>query len=330
VVDIFKLSESVFTDPSAFGFNPNLNFTWTGLPTDFGNGAAAAGTFAPNEIAFWDGEHPTSAGHGVLAAFVDATLKSDHVQFLDGTQSVIHAQDGNNFIFATPIDPINPNLNNDYTIFGGSGDDLIFAGSGNVTVDGGSGNDLIAAGSGNATLMGGNGIDVLETNSTGTNVLAGGHDADAFIVNRGGTNTLIGGSGDDLFILKESASLVKPDGTFNFGQQHIIGGQGHDTLVFIINDQNPTAETALMAEFQRVVSAFNMAANDHHPGSFQIDGLHVTGITGLELQIDSVSKDPQTPYLITHSVQVFGQAPQISPDLSSLLHEADAWNLLAV
>src|SRR5262249_31009307 len=56
VVDIFKLSEAAFTDPSAFDFNPN--FTWTGLPT---GGPPAAGTFAPNEIAFWDGEHPTSA-----------------------------------------------------------------------------------------------------------------------------------------------------------------------------------------------------------------------------------------------------------------------------
>jgi hypothetical protein len=37
-----------------------------------------------------------------------------------------------------------------YTIYGGSGDDIIFAGSGNVTVHGGSGDDLIFAGSGNA------------------------------------------------------------------------------------------------------------------------------------------------------------------------------------
>ena len=114
----------------------------------------AAGThqFAPNEIAFFDGEHPTSAGHGVLAAFADATLTSDTVQFLDGTQSVIHAGHGDNFIFATPIDPTNPALNGNYTIDGGAGDDIIFAGSGNVTVHGGLGDDLIFAGSGNATL----------------------------------------------------------------------------------------------------------------------------------------------------------------------------------
>ena len=73
-----------------------------------------------------------------------------------------------------------------------------------------------------------------------------------------------------------------------------------------------------------------MAANDQHPGTFQIDGLHVTGITGLELQIDSVSTNPETPYLITHGVQIVGQAPEISSDLSGLLHTADTWNLLAV
>ena len=74
-----SISEAAFVDPTAFGFNPNPNFTWTDQ--------LAAGThqFAPNEIAFFDGEHPTSAGHGVLAAFADATLTSDTVQFLDGT-----------------------------------------------------------------------------------------------------------------------------------------------------------------------------------------------------------------------------------------------------
>jgi Ca2+-binding RTX toxin-like protein len=223
-------------------------------------------------------------------------------------------------------------VNRHFTIYGGSGTDLIFTGPGDVTVYGGSGTDLIAAGSGSATLVGGNGADVLETNSTGTNVLIGGHGEDAFVVNRGGTNTLLGGSGDNLFILKESASLVNTDGTFKFGQQDITGGKGGGTLLFVINDQNPAAEGALISEFQKVVFAFNMAAHDHnHSASFQVDGLKVTGITGLELQIDSVSTDPHTPYLITHNVvQIVGQVPEVSSDLSSLLHTADTWNLLAV
>jgi phospholipase/lecithinase/hemolysin len=47
--------------------------------------AAGSHQFAPNEVAFFDGIHPTNAAHGVLAAFADAVLTSDSTQFLDGT-----------------------------------------------------------------------------------------------------------------------------------------------------------------------------------------------------------------------------------------------------
>jgi phospholipase/lecithinase/hemolysin len=325
VVDVFQLSEAFFADPHSFGFSADLNQTWVG---QLGTGTHQ---FAPNEVAFFDGIHPTTAAHGIVAAFADAVLTSDSTQFLDGTQSVIHAGHGDNFIFATPINPANPALNDDYTIFGGPGDDVIFAGSGNVTVHGGSGSDLIAAGSGNATLHGGSGADVLETNSTGTNMLAGGEGGDALIVNRAGTNALFGGSGNDLFVFKESASIVKSDGSFNFGQQLIRGGSGHDTLTFIINDQNANAESALIAEFLKIESAFDLAARHGHAGSFEIDGLHVSGIERIELQIDSVSTNPNTPYLITHDIALAdGHGGQVSDALSHLLQTADHWNLLTV
>jgi Ca2+-binding RTX toxin-like protein len=241
VVDAFQFTEALFADPHGFDFVDPLTVPWVNLL------AAHSTQFAPNEVVFFDQIHPTTAAHGILTAFADAVLTSDHVQFLDGTQTTVLAQDGDNFIFATN-DLIHPVSNDNYTIYGGSGQDLIFAGPGNVTVHGGSGSDLIAAGSGNATLEAGDGTDVLATNSTGTNVLTGGRGEDALIVNRGGTNTLLGGSGHDLFILKESAVLVNGD-SFNFGQEVMTGGKGGATLRFIINDQNPVAENALIAEF---------------------------------------------------------------------------------
>jgi phospholipase/lecithinase/hemolysin len=325
LVDVFQLTEAFAADPQSFGFNSDLNVTWRSV--------LASGThqFAPNELAFFDGEHPTSAAHSVIAAFSDAVLTSDSTQFLDGTHSVIHAGHGDNFIFATPIDRTNPALHDNYTIYGGSGDDTIYAGTGNVTVHGGSGNDLIFSGSGNATLDGDGGTDVLETNSTGTNTLAGGDGGDALIANRAGTNTLLGGSGNDLFVFKESASIVKSDGSFNFGQQVISGGSGHDTLRFIINDQNPGAENALIAEFHKIESAFDLAAKRGHAGTFDIDGLHVTGIDRVELQIDSVSTNPNTPYLVTHDIALAdGHAFPVSDALNHLLQTADHWNLLTV
>ncbi|QPF94365.1 SGNH/GDSL hydrolase family protein [Bradyrhizobium commune] len=325
LVDAFQLTEAFAADPKTFGFNNDLTVTWTAQ--------LATGThqFAPNELAFFDGEHPTSAAHGVLAAFSDAVLTSDTAQFLDGTQSVIHAGGGDNFVFATPLDPTRSGLNDNYTIYGGAGDDIIFAGEGNVTVHGGTGNDLIWAGAGNATLDGGSGHDVLETGSTGVNKLIGGSDGDALIVNRAGTNALFGGTGNDLFVLKESASLVKPDGSFTFGQQMVSGGGGHDTLRFIINDQNPTAERAFLAEFARIETAFDQAAKHGHAGSFDIDGLHVTGTERIELQIDSVSTDPSTPYLITHAIAAAdGHGGEVSNSLGHLLQTAEQWNLLTV
>jgi Ca2+-binding RTX toxin-like protein len=325
VVDVFQLTEAFAADPQSFGFNQDLNLTWRGV--------LASGThqFAPNEVAFFDGEHPTSAAHGVLAAFADAVLTSDTTQFLDGTQNVIHAGHGDNFIFASPIDPTNHALNANYTIYGEHGDDTIYAGTGNVTVHGGSGDDLIFSGSGNATLYGDAGTDVLETSSTGTNTLIGGTGGDALIVNRAGTNTLLGSSGNDLLVLKESADLVGSGGGFHFGQQVISGGGGHDTLRFIINDQNPGAEQALIAEFHKIETAFDQAARHGHAGSFDIDGLHASGIERIELQIDSVSTDPHTPYLITHSIALAdGHGGGISDGLSRLLQTADHWNLLTV
>ena len=123
--------------------------------------------------------------------------------------------------------------------------------------------------------------DLLATNSLGTNLLEGGQGDDALIANRGGTNTLEGGAGNDLLVLKENASLVNlvnNDVTFKFGAQTIEGSNGRDTLRFIINDQNPHAENALIAEFQKVETAFDSSFANHQPGTFQVDGLNVTGI----------------------------------------------------
>jgi phospholipase/lecithinase/hemolysin len=324
LVDIFKLSQTVAADPLAFGLS-DMTVPLVDLV------ASNSTEFAPNEVGLTDGLHPTFAGHGIQAAFADATLSSDRTLFLDGTQSVVHAEKGSNFIFATPIDPTNPSLDDNYTIYGGSGSDLIFAGSGNVTVHGGSGTELIDAGSGNAKLFAGDGTDLLVTNSLGTNLLVGGDGNDALIANRGGTNTILGGDGNDLIVLKESASLVDLGGSFSFGTQTIAGGDGRDTLRFIINDQIPDAEQALMAEFHQVQLAFDASVAAHHPGTFQVDGLDVTGIDQLQLQVDSVSTDPATPYLITQNIVASdGHGAAVSDKLDNLLMTASHWGLLTV
>jgi Ca2+-binding RTX toxin-like protein len=196
-----------------------------------------------------------------------------------------------------------------------------------VTVHGGSGTELIDSGSGNSSLFAGDGTDLLATNSLGTNLLVGGDGNDALIANRGGTNTIVAGDGNDLIVEKESASLLSS----GFGAQTIVGGDGHDTLRFIINDQIPSAAEALMTEFQHVEAAFDASFAQHHGGTFQVDGLNVSGISGVQLQVDSVSTDPATPYLITHDIAATdGRGPQIGDKLANLLTTASNWGLLTV
>jgi hypothetical protein len=100
-------------------------------------------------------------------------------------------------------------------------------------------------------------------------------------------------------------------------------------LRYINNDQNPAAEQAFIAEFGQVEAAFDQAARQGHPGTFNIDGLHVTGVERIELQIDSVSTNPNTPYLITHQIAMAdGLGGHESSALQQLLQTAGHWNLL--
>jgi hypothetical protein len=131
--------------------------------------------------------------------------------------------------------------------------------------------------------------------------------------------------------MRPSSIPAAPDGGFDFGTQTIDGGKGRDTLRIIINDQIPSAEKALIAEFDNIEAAFDSSIANHHPGTFQADGLDVTGIHRLQLQVDSVSTDPNTPYLITHNIVASdGLGAPVSNTLGSLLQTAGNWGLLTV
>ena len=93
----------------------------------------------------------------------------------------------------------------------------------------------------------------------------------------------------------------------------------------------PSPNRPWYAEFKKVEAAFDLAAKHGHTGSFDIDGLHVSGIERIELQIDWVSTDPNTPYLITHSIALAdGHGCGVSEALNHMLQTADQWNLLTV
>jgi phospholipase/lecithinase/hemolysin len=311
LVDANVFGDAVAADGHAFGFKDLDVPIFTG---DANTLTGITAIYAPNEIAFTNDIHPTYAAHGVQAAFAAATLNANNVELYVAGSATSMGTGGVDFIFA---------VKGDNNFFGGAGDDIVYTGNGGSTAHGGAGNDLIFGGGTGNRLYGDSGTDLLAVNaSTGVNELVGGRGNDILIANRAGDNIMTGGSGDNLFILKEDAGA-------SFGHQTISGGRGDSVLRFIINDQNATSKAALVAEFQKVADAFSASLQTNHAGTFTVDGLDIQNIDGLQLQIDSVSSNPATPYLITHTIaQTVGHGPELDPIGHMLLTQAGLWGLL--
>ena len=309
IVDATILGNAVTADSHAFGL---LDTSHPIYDDAAGALTGITNVFAPNEIAFFDSIHPTHATHDIQAVFAESTLIADSVQLFGDSGHTYMGTAGVDFIFS---------VGGGNVFDGGAGSDIIYTGNGNSTAHGGAGNDLIFAGGGGNHLFGDRGNDLLAVNS-GDNWLTGGKGFDVLIANRAGNATIDTGGGDNLIIFKETAGTT-------FGHQSVTGGHGENTLRFIINDQNPLAEQALMTEFQHIVDAFNASMHTNHHGDFTVDGLDMHGITGLQLQIDSV--DANLPYQITHTIlQTVGAAPEIPSASVALLQQATLWGLLTV
>lgn len=112
----------------------------------------------------------------------------------------------------------------DDTLFGGEGDDLLDGSAGHDTLAGGAGNDILSGGSGLDTLLGGVGDDTL----------SGGREKDA-LFGEAGDDELNGGSGDDTLdggagadkLYGSSGNDVLSGGKDN---DWLEGGSGSDTL----------------------------------------------------------------------------------------------------
>lgn len=202
-LDLGAITGLVAADPAGFGFVAPLAQTLQ--LADIG--------FDVDQVAFWDGLHPSTALHGVLGSFVAAGLS--------GTISVL--EDAGGVLLPAP-----PGL-----VLGGAGSDLVVLRPGAQTVLAGGGDDVLLGSAGDDILAGGAGNDLLRGGG-GNNVLAGGS----------GRDTLLGGAGNDVFLLGAGAAIAlgaAGDDQFLFTEaalmggavQHptvLIGGPGHDTL----------------------------------------------------------------------------------------------------
>ena len=129
----------------------------------------------------------------------------------------------------------------DDKIYSYGGNDTIDAGSGNNYVEAGSGNDVINSGSGDDKLYGGDGNDIVDAGA-GTDYIAGGWGDDVIsggdgndtIYGEQGSNTLKGGAGDDIIYGGSNAASDYWNGYAPYGQYEgsniLEGGTGNDTL----------------------------------------------------------------------------------------------------
>lgn len=119
------------------------------------------------------------------------------------------------------------------TLFGGAGSDMVHGAAGNDHLDGGTESDIVIGGSGFDTLYGGTGDDELSGGSENDDI-HGGEGADALIGGAGadvmwgdaGHDTLRGGEGDDRMDGGAGSDLLNG----GLGDDVIEGGQGDDVL----------------------------------------------------------------------------------------------------
>jgi Ca2+-binding RTX toxin-like protein len=126
-------------------------------------------------------------------------------------------------------------------IYGGSGNDFIYAGAGDDNVDGGIGNDIVYGEGGNDAIAGGGGNDILNgdadwlaAGSHGNDYIDGG-DGDDIMLGLGGSDELFGGDGNDELQGGEGDDYLDGEAGDDLlfgdtGKDQLMGGDGLDEI----------------------------------------------------------------------------------------------------
>lgn len=169
---------------------------------------------------------------------------------------------------------IDSEINNEETIEGTPGNDVLNGGNGSSILIGLNGNDTLTGGNGSSDLAGDAGNDVL-TGGNGGNTITGGTGNDTLIAGNG-SNSLDGGEDDDLLVDGNSNNgFTVTQGSATALEDTLTGGSGADTFFFsqsestlensttIINGEEIDIEDAIST-----VADFNASQGD----KIQVDG----------------------------------------------------------
>lgn len=233
VVDFAAMAGEIAADPSAYGFlaplstfrffgaggNPTITETPDDIVLSFPENPASL----PNldQQAFFDLLHPTTATHGIFAAFYSESLTSD-VQILGSDNDNIKGSRADDLVLA--------GSGNDLVLLK-DGDDVALGGLGNDKIFAGKGDDIVSLGSGNDVGFGGEGDDII-AGSIGNDIFLGGR-GDDVLIDGLGSDIIFGEQGDDIFVYSESTLI---GGTSTSDRDVFLGGNGYDTLYLALTD----------------------------------------------------------------------------------------------
>ncbi len=248
IIDLNAIGTEIANDPSGFGFLNISDPFWFGTGADpaivdidgvltpvFIQNPALDG-LDPDQFAFFDFLHFTTALHGVVGAFTAASIEGDVIVMTDADDFVRTGQ-GTDVIFAGLGDDFVRSGRGEDVVFGGQGDDFIATGRGADIATGGSGDDFIYGARGSDVLAGGEGDDEIR-GGAGRDVLIDGL----------GSDTLFGGSGSDAFLFTEAEMI---GGTTGDDQDLFIGGRGFDTLYLALAEETRAAVEAALTGGRR-------------------------------------------------------------------------------
>lgn len=237
IVDFNAIGNELLDDPTAFGFVADFSES---IFLGFGSNPAivpdGAGGFAPffpsnttavdvdpDQIAFIDLLHPTTATHGILGAFQAQSLTNNVVFGEEGANDNLLLTIGDDLVFGSDGNDVLRVARGDDIAFGGQGDDVLQGFVGDDILNGGSGDDIVSGGAGEDVVAGAQGDDRV-LGGDGNDVLIGGL----------GSDLLVGQADDDTFLYTEASLL---GGTTGADTDSILGGFGDDTIVLALTDE---------------------------------------------------------------------------------------------
>lgn len=227
IIETDGIARALEDDPSSFGIIAPFDDTL--------QDSDVLDDFDPDQVAFYDALHPSTAMHGVFGA-ATAKMLQGHASSGSGSGTDGHIftrTDGDDAWFnAGAGDDVVLGLAGNDLLLGGSGDDAVFGGSGNDGVTGQGGQDIVSGGSGDDNVIGSffEGLSVLD-GGQGDDLVLSGRQADV-LIDGIGSDVMIGQNGDDTFIYTQ-ASLI--GGTDGVDQDRFFGGAGTDTLYVVLD-----------------------------------------------------------------------------------------------